>query len=129
MTRTTDSLLAATAPAVWGSTYIVTTQMLPDGYPLTIAMLRALPAGLILLVLVRRLPPLSLLGRIFLLGALNFTIFWSLLFVAAYRLPGGAAATLGAIQPLIVLFLSALLCSAGRCWARHSPLSRRLAQE
>ena len=30
------------------------------------------------------------------LGALNFAVFWSLLFVAAYRLPGGVAATLGA---------------------------------
>lgn len=57
MTRTTDSLLAAAAPAIWGRTYIVTTQMLPEGYPLTLAMLRALPAGLILLVLVHRLPP------------------------------------------------------------------------
>lgn len=103
MTRTTDTWLAATAPAIWGSTYIVTTLMLPDGYPLTIAMLRALPAGLILLVLVRQLPPVEWLGKVMILGALNFTIFWALLFVAAYRLPGGVAATLGAVQPLVVL--------------------------
>lgn len=43
------------------------------------------------------------------LGALNFTVFWWLLFVAAYRLPGGLAATVGAIQPLLVLYLSARL--------------------
>lgn len=109
MSRTVDAMLAAAAPAIWGSTYIVTTQMLPSGYPLTAAMLRALPAGLFLIVLTRQLPPASWLGRLFILGALNFTIFWSALFVAAYRLPGGVAATLGAIQPLIVLVLAKMV--------------------
>lgn len=47
------------------------------------------------------------------LGALNFSIFWWLLFVAAYELPGGIAATVGAIQPLIVLYLSKLLLDQG----------------
>ena len=36
------------------------------------------------------------------LGTLNIGAFFALLFVAAYRLPGGMAAVLGAIQPLIV---------------------------
>ena len=54
--RNGDVLLTAIAPAIWGSTYLVTTGLLPQGYPLTVAMLRALPAGLILLLLVRRLP-------------------------------------------------------------------------
>lgn len=106
MARASDILLTASAPVIWGSTYIVTTQMLPPGLPLTVGMLRALPAGLILLAVVRRLPPRGWLGRIFLLGALNFTLFWAALFVSAYRLPGGVAATLGATQPLIVLLLS-----------------------
>ena len=95
MTRTRDLLLTAVAPAIWGSTYIVTTEALPQGYPLTLAVLRALPAGLLLVALTRSLPPRPWLGRIFLLGGVNFAIFWSLLFVAAYRLPGGVAATLG----------------------------------
>ncbi len=43
------------------------------------------------------------------LGALNFTIFWAMLFVSAYRLPGGVAATVGAVQPLIVIGLSRLV--------------------
>lgn len=106
MARASDILLTASAPVIWGSTYIVTTQMLPPGLPLTVGMLRALPAGLILLAVVRRLPPRGWLGRIFLLGALNFTLFWAALFVSAYRLPGGVAATLGATQSLIVLLLS-----------------------
>lgn len=106
MSRTSDILLTATAPAIWGSTYIVTTELLPAGYPLTIAMLRALPAGLLLLVLVRQLPKGIWWPRTFLLGALNFSFFWAMLFVSAYRLPGGVAATVGAVQPLIVLGLS-----------------------
>ncbi len=106
MSRTTDIALTAIAPTIWGSTYLVTTEFLPDGYPLTVAMLRALPAGLLLLVFLRRLPQGIWWARILLLGALNFTIFWWLLFVAAYALPGGVAATVGAIQPLIVVFLA-----------------------
>ena len=106
MSRTIDLMLAASAPAVWGSTYIVTTEMLPVGYPLTDAVLRALPAGLLLLAVTRKFPPHSWYLRLMILGALNFSIFWAALFIAAYRLPGGAAATLGAVQPLLVLLLA-----------------------
>ena len=106
MARNTDVLLTALAPAIWGSTYLVTTELLPDGFPLTVAMLRALPAGLLLLLFVRQLPGGIWWLRVFVLGALNFSVFWWLLFVAAYNLPGGVAATVGAIQPLVVLFLA-----------------------
>ncbi len=104
-----DLLLTAVAPAIWGSTYVVATQMLPADHPLTVAMLRALPAGLLLLLIVRRLPWGVWWRRTLILGALNFSIFWALLFVAAYRLPGGVAATVGAVQPLIVLFLARMV--------------------
>ena len=106
MTSRIDIALTAIAPAIWGSTYFVTTAFLPDGYPLTVSLLRALPAGLLLLLFVRRLPSTGWYGRIFLLGALNFTIFWTLLFVSAYRLPGGVAATVASVQPLIVIFFA-----------------------
>ena len=106
MNRTTDLLLTALAPAIWGSSYIVATELLPHGYPLTVSLLRALPAGLILLLVVRQLPQSGWWGKVLILGALNFAIFWSMLFLAAYRLPGGVAATLGAVQPLFVLFLA-----------------------
>ncbi|EHR39664.1 EamA family transporter [Alishewanella jeotgali] len=101
-----DVLITGLAPVIWGSTYLITTEMLPQGYPLTTSMLRALPAGILLLLLVRQLPDRHWLGRIFLLGALNFSVFWWLLFIAAYRLPGGVAATLGAMQFLFVIVLS-----------------------
>src|SRR5690606_18278755 len=109
MSRIFDLLLTAVAPAIWGSTYLVTTEFLPDGYPLTVAMLRALPAGILLLVATRQLPQGIWWGRVAALGALNFSIFWWMLFVSAYRLPGGVAATVGAIQPLLVILLARLL--------------------
>ena len=112
MARSTDLLLTAIAPAIWGSTYIVTTELLPQGYPMTVALLRALPAGLLLLLLVRRLPSGCWWGRSLILGALNFSFFWAMLFVSAYRLPGGVAATVGAVQPLIVIALSRPLLEA-----------------
>jgi len=112
VSRNLDLLLTALAPSVWGGTYIVTTELLPQGYPLTVSLLRALPAGLVLLLLVRRLPSGDWWPKVFVLGALNFSIFFWLLFVAAYRLPGGVAATVGAIQPLIVLLLARLVLDA-----------------
>ncbi|MBR1216857.1 EamA family transporter [Bradyrhizobium sp. U87765 SZCCT0131] len=104
--RHVDLLLTAIAPAIWGSTYLVTTQLLPAGHPMTVAMLRALPAGLLLLLMVRQLPTGVWWLRTALLGILNFSFFWAMLFVAAYRLPGGVAATVGAIQPLVVVMLA-----------------------
>ena len=111
MKQQLDIALTAVAPLVWGSTYYVTTEFLPEGYPVTMAALRALPAGPMLLILARQLPRGIWWMRVFILGALNFTLFWALLFVAAYRLPGGVAATVGAVQPLVVVFLATLLLS------------------
>lgn len=112
MPRSFDLALTAIAPVIWGSSYIVTTQLLPNLDPLTISFLRALPAGLLLLCLVRQLPSGHWIPKMFVLGALNFALFWSLLFYAAYRLPGGVAAIMGALQPLIVVFAARALLNA-----------------
>jgi probable blue pigment (indigoidine) exporter len=101
-----DLALTILAPLLWGTTYWVTTQWLPPGRPWLSALARALPAGLVLLVLSRSLPPRLWLWRSLALGAVNFGLFFPLLFLAAYRLPGGVAATMGAIQPLLVLGLA-----------------------
>ena len=101
--------LTPPAPAVGGIPYLAPTEMLPAGSPMPFAMLRAFPAGLLLMLFIRQLPKGIWWGRIFVLGALNFAVFWWLLFVSAYRLPGGVAATVGAIQPLIVLLLSRMV--------------------
>ncbi|WP_218893052.1 MULTISPECIES: EamA family transporter [unclassified Streptomyces] len=100
-------LMTALAPAVWGTTYFVTTEFLPPHRPLLAAVIRCLPAGLLLIALTRRLPQGSWWWRSLVLGALNIGAFQALLFIAAYRLPGGIAATVGAVQPLITAGLSA----------------------
>ncbi|MEI7411866.1 EamA family transporter [Pectobacterium aroidearum] len=100
-----DVLLTALAPAIWGSTYIVTSELLPPDRPFTAALIRVLPAGLLLLLFTRRFPARQDWWRIVVLSALNIGVFQALLFVAAYRLPGGLAAVLGAIQPLLVMVL------------------------
>ncbi|WP_326820052.1 EamA family transporter [Streptosporangium sp. NBC_01756] len=100
-------LVTALAPAIWGTTYLVTTEFLPPDRPLLAGVVRALPAGLLLVALTRRLPRGVWWWRASVLGALNIGAFFALLFVAAYRLPGGVAATLGALQPLLVAGLAA----------------------
>lgn len=98
--------LTALAPAAWGTTYLVTTELLPPGHPLFAGLLRALPAGLLLLLVFRRLPHGVWWWRSLALGTLNIGAFFPLLFIAAERLPGGVAATVGAVQPLLVLALA-----------------------
>ncbi len=106
--RSTTALTLATAlaPVVWGTTYVVTTELLPAGHPLFAGLARALPAGLLALALTRTLPRGSWWWRAAVLGTLNIGAFFPLLFVAAERLPGGVAATLGAAQPLLVAALA-----------------------
>jgi probable blue pigment (indigoidine) exporter len=113
-------LLGAVAPVVWGTTYTVTTELLPPGRPMTAALLRALPAGLLLLALTRQLPPAPWWGRLALLGLLNFGAFFPLLFLSAYRLPGGPAAVVGSAQPLVAAALLFVLFRQG------TPLRRLL---
>lgn len=98
-------LMTALAPAIWGSTYIVTTELLPPDRPFTAALLRALPAGLLLVLYSRYWPARRDWPRLLVLAALNIGFFQALLFVAAYRLPGGLAAVVGAIQPLLMMGL------------------------
>ncbi|WP_310742352.1 MULTISPECIES: EamA family transporter [unclassified Microbispora] len=103
--------LTALTPLVWGSTYAVTTEFLPPDRPLFTALARALPAGLVLLAVTRVLPRGVWVWRAAVLGALNIGAFFPLLFLAAYRLPGGVAAVLGAVGPLFALAFAALLLS------------------
>lgn len=113
-----DVLLTALAPVIWGSTYIVTTELLPPDRPFTAALLRTLPAGILLALYSWRLPERRDWGRLGVLSALNIGFFQALLFVAAYRLPGGLAAVVGAIQPLLVM---------GLAWALDRRQPARLA--
>ena len=104
-----DALTTAVGPMIWGSTYIVTTELLPPDRPFTAALLRTLPAGLLLVLWCRRWPAWgdwTGWWRLLVLAALNIGVFQALLFVAAYRLPGGVAAVVGAIGPLVVMGLA-----------------------
>jgi probable blue pigment (indigoidine) exporter len=103
------ALTTAVAPVAWGTTYVVTAHLLPDGRPLFAAATRALPAGLILLALSRQLPSGRWWWRALVLGLLNFAAFFPLLFLSAYRLPGGVASTVHAASPLVVMALAWLV--------------------
>ncbi|GAB3386978.1 EamA family transporter [Amycolatopsis echigonensis] len=113
-----DAALTAVAPAIWGSTYLVTTELLPADRPLLAAAVRALPAGLVLLAATRALPQGIWWWRAVVLGLLNIGAFFCLLFVAAYHLPGGVAALMVSAQPMLVLVLSAMLLRT-RISGRH----------
>ncbi|WP_417691927.1 DMT family transporter [Roseibium sp.] len=112
MKKSPDLLLTALAPAIWGSSYITATTFLPDADPIMVSLLRALPAGLLLLLLTRQLPSGIWWLRVAILGFLNFSLFFICLFIAAYLLPGGIAAIVGAVQPLLVIVLAAAFLGA-----------------
>ncbi len=99
-------LCGVMAAVIWGSTYVVTTELLPPDRPLLASLLRALPAGLLLLVWQRELPQGHWWWRAALLGSLNIGVFFYCLFVAAYHLPGGVAALVMSCQPVLVMLLS-----------------------
>ncbi|MFJ4656151.1 EamA family transporter [Nocardia sp. NPDC088792] len=101
--------LTALTPLVWGSTYAVTTEFLPPERPMFTALMRALPAGLLLLAVTRTLPHGRWVWRAGVLGLLNIGAFFPLLFLAAYRLPGGVAAVLSSASPLFAIGLAAVV--------------------
>jgi probable blue pigment (indigoidine) exporter len=96
-------LVTAIAPIAWGSTYIVTENFLPPDRPFFAATVRALPAGLVLLAFRRRLPHGDWWWKAVVLALCNIGMFFPLIFLSAYHLPGGLAATLQATSPLAVM--------------------------
>ncbi|MCX8957292.1 EamA family transporter [Erwinia psidii] len=102
-------LITALAPVIWGSTYIVTTQTLPPHVPLLASVIRALVAGLILLLVCRVRPYGIWWLRIAILGFLNIGLFFYCLFAAAYFLPGGLASLVMSCQPVIVMVIGAVV--------------------
>ncbi|WP_307812351.1 EamA family transporter [Phycicoccus sp. CSK15P-2] len=101
--RLRTALVTAVAPVAWGSTYAVTQLWLPPDRPMFAAAARILPAGVLMLLWLRRLPRGAWWGRAAVLGTLNHAVFFGLLYVAAYRLPSGLASTLTALSPLVVM--------------------------
>lgn len=111
----------AFTPVVWGTTYIVATELLPAGRPMLAACARALPVGIVFVLWSRRLPTGAWWWRSAVLGTLNIGAFFALLFVAAFRLPGGVAATAGAIQPLVATGIAAVVL--GEAFTRRTAIA------
>ncbi len=105
------ALITAIAPVAWGSTYFVTEQLLPAGYPLYGAIIRALPAGLLLLLLRRKRPHGSWWWKSAVLGTLNMSVFFALVYLAAQTLPTSIASTIMATSPLVMMLLAWLALS------------------
>ncbi|HEY1134599.1 MAG TPA: EamA family transporter [Nocardioides sp.] len=99
-------LLTAVAPVAWGSTYYVTRHALPADAAVWGAALRALPAGLLLLLVARRLPRGAWWGRALVLGTMNVGLFFWLVYVAAQRLPSSVASVVMAGAPLVMLVMA-----------------------
>lgn len=110
--------VTAIAPIAWGSSYVVTRQLLPEDAPLWGALIRALPAGLILLAVSRTLPTGAWWWRSLVLGALNVGGFFVLIYLAGQRLPSSLAATLMSSSAVVMmLFAWALLRQRPRLFA------------
>ena len=103
--------LAALAPVIFGTTYLLTSDFLPPDRPLLAALLRSLPTGLILVVGTRR-PDGRWLARLAVLSVLYASGLFPLLFLAAYLLPGGVASVINSISPLLVVVRSVPLLRA-----------------
>jgi probable blue pigment (indigoidine) exporter len=98
--------ITATAPVAWGTTYFVTHRFLPVDYPLYGAAIRALPAGLLLLLVCRKRPHGSWWWKSPVLGTLNMGAFFALVYLAAQTLPTSIASTIMATSPVAMMLLA-----------------------
>lgn len=105
-------LTTALAPISWGTTYIAVTEFLPPDRPLTLAALRVLPAGLALAALGYLRSGWRPRGvewrHTAAIAVFSFVLFFPLLIVSTYRMPGGVAAAAGGLQPLLVATFTGL---------------------
>ncbi|GAB3815313.1 EamA family transporter [Micromonospora zhanjiangensis] len=98
--------ITAVAPVAWGTTYFVTHRFLPADHAIWGAVIRALPAGLLLLLVRRRLPRGSWWWRSLVLGSLNMGAFFALVYLAAQLLPTSIASTIMATSPVMMMLLA-----------------------
>ncbi|MDX2296472.1 MULTISPECIES: DMT family transporter [Streptomyces] len=99
-------VLTAVAPVAWGANYYVTHAYLPADTPLYGAALRALPAGAVLLALARKRPRGAWWGRSAVLGLLNVSVFFVLVYAASQLLPTSVASTVMAVSPLAMMLIA-----------------------
>jgi probable blue pigment (indigoidine) exporter len=97
--------VSALTPIIFGTTFLLTTEFLPPGRPLLAGLMRSLPTGLVLII-GSPIPNRRWLARLFVLSVLYASGLFPLLFIAAYRLPGGVAAVINSLSPLLVVVIS-----------------------
>ena len=85
-------LLAMAAAFFWGTTYAVTQYSLEGWPPLLLGAIRALPTGLLLLLIKPSLPKGKDWVVLLRLGAINIALFFGLLFIMAQTLPSAISA-------------------------------------
>lgn len=112
MRRLLATSLAVIPPALWGSTYLVTTELLPPDKPLLAATLRILPVGILIILFTRYLPTRDQWAKLIVVSVLCMSLFHWALFLSAYQLPGGLAALLVSSQPLMVVILAYIMFGA-----------------
>lgn len=100
------ALVTAIAPIAWGASYWVTQEFLPPDNPVWGSVLRALPGGLLLLLVARALPRGSWWWKSAVLGLMNVSVFFVLIYVAAQLLPSSIASTLMATSPAVMMLLA-----------------------
>lgn len=101
-----NMMLAMLVAFCWGTTYAVTQYTLQGWPPLLLATLRALPAGLLLLMIKPNLPKTNEWGILLRLGLINIALFFSLLFVMSQTLPS-AISGIGMISvPIFAMLLN-----------------------
>lgn len=108
------NILLAMIPAfLWGTTYAVTKYATPEWPPILLGAIRALPAGLLLLLFKPSWPTAKQWPGIFLIGAINIALFFSFIFVMAINLPA-AIAGVGMVSVPVVALLYAWIIKRQR---------------
>ncbi|MCQ8877759.1 DMT family transporter [Pseudoalteromonas shioyasakiensis] len=108
------NILLAMLPAfLWGTTYAVTKYATPDWPPILLGAIRALPAGLLLLLIKPTWPQLRQWRGLIVLALVNIALFFSFIFVMAVNLPA-AIAGVGMVSVPVVALLYAWLFKGQR---------------
>ncbi|AJQ97904.1 DMT family transporter [Gynuella sunshinyii] len=101
-------LIAMIVPFLWGTTASATHLGFMDWPPLALAVLRALPAGLLLLLIKPVWPKAGQWRLLLIHSAINIALFFWLIFLVAQNLPATLAAVGMAGSPVIALLFSFL---------------------
>ncbi|OCH11288.1 DMT family transporter [Aliivibrio fischeri] len=101
--------LAMLAPLLWGTTYAVVSSEFVGWSPFALSVWRALPAGLLLLLLKPTFPKLSELPALLLIGFLNIALFFGLLFAAAMQIPSTLVGVGMVTLPVVGLAIMGIL--------------------